>query len=317
MSQLVATINGRRVYSDKKMSSIVNSRVEFADGSWCDVGSGRIVNNGPGYISFDSSEGSATVEKVTEGPKIYSASNLQVLDVAADLDVRVGESGSEIEVTIVGPANEVKAIHVSQRGDIVVVEGDGGSGSGSGVTIISSGRGSSVSVRGGRISGVFQQGSNIFGSQISIGGTDDELQTKITIKVPRGASVNLAGVSGKSVVGDTEGTLRVAGNNGSISAGRVGNADLGVMGHNDVDVREVNGTLALHIMGSGAIHVENGNVSALSVNVMGSGDAIFEGQAENANLTVMGSGDIRVASIKNFPVRSVMGSGKIRVGNWR
>lgn len=328
MSQLVATINSKKVYSDKTVDSIVNTRVNFADGSWCDVATGQIVNKGPGFINIGSSE-EGTSEKVTDGPRTYSARNLEVRDIVADLNVLVHET-SAVEVTIGGPANEVKGIRVTQHGDTVVIEGEGGEATGGGVTIIS-GRGRSVT-RVGRIRGasvvigggtiVRRGGGSIFagdivsGQNVIIGG-NGESQTTIIVKVPKGASVNLSGVSGNSVVGDTDGALEVNASDGSVSAGRVTNATLSVQGSSDINIREVNGVLTMSIMGSGDVRVDDGSVSALAINVMGSGDATFEGQAETATLTVMGSGDIRVASVKNRPSKNVMGSGNIRVGNWR
>lgn len=327
MSQLVASINGKKVYSDKAVDSIVNTRITFADGSWCDVATGQIVNKGPGYVNIGSPEEGAS-EKVTEGPKTYSARNLEVRDVVADLDVQVHQA-SNVEVTIVGPASEVKGIRVNQQGDTVVIEGEGGEATGGGVTIIS-GRGSSVT-RVGRIRGasvvigggtIIRRGGgsiiagDIVGGQNVVITGNGENQTKITVKVPKGSAVNLSGVSGNSVVGDTDGTLQVNTSDGNVNAGRVSNATLSVQGSSDINIREVNGVLTISIMGSGDVRVDSGKVSALAINVMGSGDATFNGQAETATLTVMGSGDIRVANVKNRPSKNVMGSGSIRVSNW-
>src|SRR5687767_13622921 len=114
MSQLVATIYGRKVYSDKNVDSIINTRVTFTDGSWCDVATGQVVNKGRGEINIDSPTESG--EKVTEGPKSFNAHNLEVRDVVADLDVQV-HSANHVEVTISGPANEVKAILIKQQSD--------------------------------------------------------------------------------------------------------------------------------------------------------------------------------------------------------
>lgn len=44
MPQLVATINGKKVYSDKNVSSVRNTKISFSDGSWCDVLTGEVVN---------------------------------------------------------------------------------------------------------------------------------------------------------------------------------------------------------------------------------------------------------------------------------
>ncbi len=327
MSQLVAKINGREVYSDKEVDSIDKTRVKFKDGSWCDVDTGQIVNKGPGYISIGSPEESVS-EKVTEGPMIYSARNLEVRGVLADLDVRVHQEPN-VKVTIVGPASEVKTIRVNHQGDTVIIEGEGDEVTGGGVTIIS-GRGSSVT-RVGRIRGgsvligrgtIIRRGGGSIIAEGIVGGQNvvitgnGENQTKITVEVPKGAAVNLSGVSGNSVIGDTDGTLQVNASDGSVNAGRVANATLSVQGSSDINVREVNGVLTISIMGSGDVRVDGGKVNALIINVMGSGDASFNGQAETATLTVMGSGNIQVANVKNRPSKKVMGSGNIQVANW-
>jgi len=327
MAILVANINGTKVYSDKTMNSIVNTRVTFTDGSWCDIATGYVVNKGPGYINIGSPEESAS-EKVTKGPKTYSARNLEVRNVVADLEVQVHQAGN-IEVTIVGPDNEVKAIRVNQQGDTVVIEGD--KATVEGVTI-TSGNGRSIT-RVGRIS--ISSGGSIVGRSIitrnrSIVSTGDisisgqnvvingggENQTKIIVKVPKGAAVNLSGVSGNTVVADTDGPLEVDTSSGDVKAGRVSNATLNVRGSCDIVVEEVNGLLTMSVMGSGDIRVRSGRVSILVINVMGSGDASFNGQAESANLTMMGSGDIHVAGVEKRPSQRVMGSGDIHVGNW-
>lgn len=55
MLKLVAEINGQKVFSDKRPTSIVNTRVTFSDGSWCDVATGQVVNQGKGAINIGSS----------------------------------------------------------------------------------------------------------------------------------------------------------------------------------------------------------------------------------------------------------------------
>lgn len=89
MSGLIANINGKKVYSDKIVDSIVNARITFTDGSWCDAVIGQIVNKGPGYINIDSPEESAN-EKPTDDVGII------IVNPASDEDVViVSEKGFE------------------------------------------------------------------------------------------------------------------------------------------------------------------------------------------------------------------------------
>jgi hypothetical protein len=47
---LIVDINGAKVYSDLTATGVQTFRVSFKDGSWCNVASGEIVNNGSGRI---------------------------------------------------------------------------------------------------------------------------------------------------------------------------------------------------------------------------------------------------------------------------
>lgn len=334
MSNLVATINGKKIYSDKIVDRIINTRVKFTDGSWCDVSTGIIVNQGKGSINIGSLVDSATKQTI-EQRKTYMASILKVKDVCADIDVQPHKANN-VEVTITGPTSLVNTVSVSQVGDTVVIEGDRGknihskitmiSGRG-GRTVICSGRGSPPNIISANT--VIEDGDGdiiccgngsiaIGGQNISIAnGCGEENLVKIIVKVPNGASVNLSGISGSSTVGDTKGSLQVEASGGDIDVGCVGNATLSVQGGSDINVEEVKGTLAINITGSGDVQVHDGAVSSLSINVAGSGDANFGGRAGTAMLNVVGSGDINVAYVKERPIKNVTGSGDISVKNWR
>ncbi len=56
----VLTLLGREVYSDKELSGIRGSRVEFTDGSWLDIIAEIFVNRGPGYLKIDQSPRTGT-----------------------------------------------------------------------------------------------------------------------------------------------------------------------------------------------------------------------------------------------------------------
>ena len=50
---LVAILNGKKIYSNKKVISISNNKITFSDVSYCTVENGAIVtvNKGSGYIN--------------------------------------------------------------------------------------------------------------------------------------------------------------------------------------------------------------------------------------------------------------------------
>ncbi len=342
MTQPIATVNGKAVYSDKQMASVVSTRVTFTDGSWCDVSTGEVVNNGKGYINIGVPSNSGD-EQTTFGPKTYLATTLDVQGVEADVDIQPID-GNEMTVTIAGSKPAMEDIIVRSQGDTLVIQSksDGGThirGANvviSGRSAVAIGRGS-VSVGsggvhiGGRNRGTINTGGSAFvGGSINVNsgsffgrdmvvvsGGHSGSNTKITIGVPKGSAVNVAGVQGNVTIGDTDGPLQASVLGGDdIIAGRVRDATLAVQGNGNISVTAVNGNLSMTIQGSGDIRVRGGSVGSLMVNVMGDGDAKFNGEAVNANLSVMGSGDIDVTSVKNKPVQNAMGYGDINVGNW-
>lgn len=312
-------VNGKKVYSDKNTKSIVGTRINFTDGSWCDVETGEVVNNGPGSISIGAPAGKSNKKETVE--KSFKANTLKLTELCADVDIQVG-SVSQLIVKMEGPASVLKDIDISESGNILCIKGKGGKSSG-GISIQSGGNsisiGRSVSQSICVSSGNITIGNNriMSGNSISIGGSEAENETKITVSVPRGTQIDVSGISGKVDIGDIEGSLQASVRGGSyISAGRMKDTVLSLQGGGDIRVQEVNGSLTAQIAGSGHIRIKQGNVTTLTATVTGSGDIKFGGKAENAILTVTGSGDIQVASVKNRPITSIMGSGDIDVGNW-
>lgn len=321
---LIASVNGKPIYSDKYMAGVINTRVTFTDGSWCDVSTGEVHNNGSGYINIGGSDSGSDAEKVTEGPKRFAASALEVRGVAADVKVDT-HRGSDIECTITGPADQVKTIRTNVQGVTLVIEDDG-SGSSSddmtivgsgGRTVIQTGRGRTVVSGGGVVFGQGSVMSSVFGrggvTTVVTGGGGGENALKVTVKVPEGTPVKSNQVIGNVVIGDTNGPLTASVQGGNVFAGSVTSAQLAVQGSGDIRVDEVNGTVMAQIQGSGDIEVQRGSMPSLTATIQGSGDINVGGSAATANLTVMGSGDISVAHVQQQPMKSVMGSGDIRV----
>jgi hypothetical protein len=316
MARPIANVNGKAVYSDKNMTSIVNTRITFSDGSWCDVSTGEVVNKGSGYISIGAPANEGNNEKTKLGPKTYQATTLEVQGVEADVTVQPIK-GSEMTVVVEGTKSSVENVDVHTQGDTLVVRGkDTGGTNIRGANVVISG--GNISVGGGGISiGGMRGGRIVTGNSTVVISGSDESDTKITISVPAGSAVKVAGVQGNVVIGDTEGVLHASVLGGSdIKAGKVRDATLSVQGGGDITVASVTGNLSMNVQGSGDIRVRGGKVNLLNINVMGSGDARFNGEATDANLTVMGSGDIDVDSVKNRPNKNVMGHGDINVGNW-
>lgn len=307
MSALVATVNGKKVFSDKEIDSIVNTRITFSDSSWCDVTTGAVVNNGPGFISIGAPNSEASGEKVTSS-KSFTASSLEVRNLNADLNILVRE-GKEISVEIEGPKTIIEAIDVHQSGNSVVVKGK--SGGSAGVQI----RGDNVSVVSGMI-GYFGFGNPRNGSNVVIYSNSENV-IKVTIYVPKETPIVASDINGKTVIGDIEGSLQIdSRGSGEFFVGSVSNTSINIQGSSEVTINQVTGNLSTKVQGSGEIKVKKGSVNLLQVNISGSGDFYFGGQAINANLKISGSGDVEIYYVENKPVVKVSGSGDINVGNW-
>ena len=296
----IAVVNGVKVFSTKEMKSIVGSRINFTDGSYCDVRSNEVVNIGTGSISLGSpSQGSVSAETKKVGPIFFAARELNVFGISANVHVSVGKSMS---ITIEGPGDEVDAIEPVLQGDVLVVKGPPAQSINIGGISIGSISASSIVVGSGN--------ENV---QIS-GGTSS---TRVDITVPKGTKVSVNGADGNTTIGDTEGSVQASVRGAhDFSIGRVGDATLSVLGSGDIDVTNVTGVLIVSVQGSGNVNVQSGTVSALTASVMGSGDIDFLGRAEHATLSIMGDGEISVAHVTNRPVTQVHGSGDITVGNW-
>ncbi len=312
---IAATINGVKVFSDKRVRQIVNTRVEFTDGSWCDVSTGQVVNRGRGEISIGSHPSNTPSETITKGPLRFQASILDLRQLTADASVEPHD-GNDMEVTITGPENEVEAIRTGLQGQRLVVEGGSGSGSGgSSISVTTRGSKTVISGRGVNIrsssiiGGMFGDVASVFSSS-----SGDDGDTKVTVKVPRGTPVSVSGGAGNTHIGNTHGPLTAhVTASGDIEAGSMAKVELHVQGSGDIRVAEVNGPAVVQIMGSGDVTIDGGSISSLTASVMGSGDVTIEGVAQEASLSVMGSGDIRVAHVIKTPSKNVMGSGDIRV----
>jgi hypothetical protein len=305
--ELVATVNGVPVYSDKQLLNVIGSRLEFADGSWCDVKSNRIKNKGRGEISIGDPGDDSSNEVITKGPDRYSATSLDLQRLVADVTVEP-HSGPDMEVTITGRENEIKAIRVNQQGRSLVIEGSGSSGR-SGVsvgrTVISGG---SVIIGGVSTGSIFTGGNSIV-----IGGRGSNAP-KVSVKVPIGTPISVSGAIGDTHIGDVRGPLTAfVSASGDVTAGAMTDVDLRVQGSGDITVEEVRGNASVNVQGSGDVDIEDGQINGLSVNVQGSGDVTVGGVAQRADLSVMGSGDVKVAHVVQTPVKNVMGSGNIRV----
>jgi hypothetical protein len=116
----VAVINGKPVYSDKQVADIVNTRINFTDGSWCDVGTGEVVNRGPGSIVVGDLDGE--VDEAITGPERFTARSLELRNLDADVRVEV-HSSNTLDVLFEGFESGVAAIRSFVDSDTLIIEG--------------------------------------------------------------------------------------------------------------------------------------------------------------------------------------------------
>ncbi len=308
----IANINGVNIYSDKNVVSIINSRVNFSDGSWCDTSTGEVVNKGLGYISMDT-PASATGEKKTFGPETFIANVLDVRSVTADVKI-IPTNDKKMMVRIVGPESIVDNISTSLDSDTLMIEGKR---QGSYKNSVTRG-GNSISISSNSILGSIFSGSKNFisGNTIINTSSSGHSNTIIEVSVPKGSSIKIADIQGTVDIGDVEGPLQAVVFSNKIKAGKMRDANLTIQGSGDIIVSSIDGNLSMYVQGSGGVRVRKGLVTMLSANVQGSGDIKFGGSAIDANLSITGSGDIDIESVKNRPNMNVTGSGQISVDNW-
>ena len=148
--------------------------------------------------------------------------------------------------------------------------------------------------------------------------------TRANVEMAGGGKLRIARVAGQF-------TGEVAGS-GSVMTGPVGSADLEIAGSGsiaigavsgalkatiagsgDVAAASVNGPIRVEIAGSGSVKIAGGTATALNLEIMGSGDFDFDGEATNPHVEVMGSGKVRIKSYRGN--LTTEGTSNVRIGS--
>lgn len=326
MTNPIANINGVNVYSDKRVASIVNTRVTFSDGSYADVSTGEVVNKGPGYINIGSLPGVSEKSERKTIQRSFDARNLNMLNLSANAKIEPHD-GNAIEVEVTAPESQIDDISITQNGDTVVIENKNHSQGSGGMTVISSGGGSRVmtrigNIRGGNVvvggRGVSIVGGNIIsGNNIVIGG-NGEPETIVSVKVPKGSNLDISNVEGEVIIGDTLGNLRTRVSTSSVvRAGKVKKLNAGASSSGEVTVERVNGNASLRASSSGSITVNGGNIEELEASASSSGSIHVRATVQQAELEASSSGQVFANHVVNKPRTHSSSSGRVRVGNWQ
>jgi hypothetical protein len=148
-------------------------------------------------------------------------------------------------------------------------------------------------------------------------GTSDAVQERIQIAVtvPLGCPLDLHGVSGHIVIGDTHGPLRLRATDFvQLRAGDVAAADVQVEDYGRIEISRIAAPkLTIGALESARLRVDGGNADCLDASVLGAGNILFMGAADDADLTVRGPGHISVGRVRRTLRRSILGSGDIHV----
>lgn len=241
----------------------------------------------------------------------YQATQLRLDNIGGRVEIEIGGSG--ITVAITGKAEELALIQVGASGSTVTIESSrrhkrvSGDPADAAHIQISVPRGASLDIDG-------------LTGEAAIAGVGGELKLRAfaldaEIGNMRSADLQVAG-SGDIALGNTAGALKVAiAGSGSVEAGTSDEAEVAIAGSGDVslgdvrrglvakiagsgdiDVRSVNGPVAAKLAGSGDVKIDRGRADPLRVEIVGSGDFEFGGEAVDPDISVMGSGSVSIGS---------------------
>jgi hypothetical protein len=242
----------------------------------------------------------------------YKGSELRLENIGGRVEIEVG--GSNITVSITGKPEELALIEVASSGSAVSIESRrrhkrvSGDPEDVAHIQISVPRGTNLTIDG--LTGeaaIDSVGGNL---KLEAWALDAEIGDM------RNSALEIAG-SGDISLGATAGDLKIEiAGSGSVEAGGADQAEVSIAGSGDVTVGDVRRGLTAEIAGSGDIHVESVN-GPVKVGLAGSGDVTIErGRANPLQVEIIGSGDFEFGGEAVDPEISVMGSGSVSLGSY-
>lgn len=257
-----------------------------------------------------------------------AAPSIKIKDAVARVVV-IPENRSDVKVEFL-TTNASLPLEVRKDGDEVVVDGN---------------------LRMNRINGCNSRDGKVWVRVRGVGEVSYDNFPQIAVRVPmdvkvkaggavfgdigRSNSVDLANAGcGDWTVANTKGELKLGqAGSGDAKTGTAASADINLAGSGDVSTQAIRGDLEVNIAGSGNvttasiagklegniagsgnITVAGGRSRSVEVNVMGSGDVSFKGEADSVDVSVAGSGDIRIAKVNGPVKKHVAGSGDVIIG---
>ncbi len=258
-----------------------------------------------------------------------AAPSVKIKDAVARV-VIIPENRTDVKVEMI-TTNASLPLEVRQNGDEVVIDGN---------------------LRMSKINGCNSHDGKIFVRVRGVGEVSYDNMPQIAIRTPmnvkvagggavfgdvgRSDSIDLANAGcGDWTVANTKGAMKInqagsgdtrAGSAASLEVNIAGSGDVttkaiggdlqaSIAGSGDIKVASIAGSLQGNIAGSGDITVEGGRSRGIDVNVMGSGNVTFQGEADAADVSVAGSGDVRIAKVNGPVKKHVAGSGDVIIGH--
>lgn len=182
-------------------------------------------------------------------------------------------------------------------------------------TVISkSGGGSSTVIVGSNTHVVIGNGAS---STVVIGNkvervTSGNTRWKLSISVPAGQPLDLAGFISRLTVGNIDAAVNAKIDGaGDLTFGSIKASKFLLAGAGTATVEKIRGDLHVEVLGAADVTVEDGRIDNLYVKVEGAGDVRVGGKVRRAKLISVGSGDIQIDRIAEKPQVSVTGAGDV------
>lgn len=278
-------INRIAIYTDKTLSKITGSRVEFTDESWCDINTKETYNKGGGYLSFGiasdiDAEFTANTTDLSE--TAYQASKVEIKEIRANLIIR---SSPDIN------------IHVKVSEELF----------------------SSAKIK----TWVENETLHITGrvSERRVIRADDDhhlLPRKdeiIIIEVPNGIDLTIEKIYGYTRINNIECVLRIIAVKFATNIEYVRNSYIESRS-SSVNIVRATGAITLHQEGSGCIRVQDAELEQIDIKNIGSGFVEIGGVSQYAKIKAIGSGRVIIERVTHEPIAELIGSGFVRINNW-
>lgn len=283
-------VNGMTVETNKEIVRITDSRVDFADGSFCDVASGTVVSKGRGYISLIGSGSEGVHQDMYYfNPVTFNERELCINDIPCNVMI----SGSDEQGTMLsfyGPRSIAEKIRwLTDRNRLTIDTNE-------------------------HYSFPLYDTSKVDDLSMTHAGELTETPV-LMVQIQKGATVSLGASSYPIRVLEVNGNMDVwVRGSAEVTIDSLKSAVLELTGSGHITIGNANGNIDAKLTGSGMIEVNEGAVQVLTIKLTGSGHFVCKPQVAAARLKLVGSGMIDAERIRNVVSKQSTGSGIINTG---